>query len=198
MADSQTGRYDFILGRDFLHQVGLDMLFSKKVLRWDDLEIPMKVRGHWSDLKVKVFKDYLMESQVIRDLAEESYTTKIMDSKYEKQDLVEVVRQQTHLSKPQRELLLHLLMSHEGIFQGTLGVWPDSKNDLELVPGAKPYCARPYRIPHIHLETLRKELDRLVDIGVLGYGGSSEWGAPMFIISKKDGRVGMIADLWCL
>jgi hypothetical protein len=53
------------------------------------------------------------------------------------------------------------------------------------------------RIPHAHLETLKKEVWRLVEIGVLEVVDGSKagpWCAPSFIIPKKDGRVRFITD----
>jgi hypothetical protein len=39
---------------------------------------------------------------------------------------------------------------------------------LDLVKDAKPYhCQKSLRVPHIHMETLKKELYRLVEAGVL-------------------------------
>jgi hypothetical protein len=34
--------YDMILGRDFLREIKLDILFSEDVLRWNDMDIRMK------------------------------------------------------------------------------------------------------------------------------------------------------------
>jgi hypothetical protein len=42
--------------------------------------------------------------------------------------------------------------------------------------------------------TLKKELDRLVSVGVLKRVNCSEWGPPTFIIAKKDGTVQFISD----
>lgn len=69
---------------------------------------------------------------------------------------------------------------------------------MELNKDAVPYhCGKPIRIPHIHLETLKKEVDRLVKIGVLEVVDGSRagpWCAPSFIVPKKDGRVRFITD----
>ena len=51
-----------------------------------------------------------------------------------------------------------------------------------------------YPIPKIHENTLRLEVDRLVELGVLKRVNRSEWGAPTFIIPKKDGTVRFISD----
>ena len=38
---SDSDKYDFILGRDFQQDIGLDILNSKRKLAWDDIEIEM-------------------------------------------------------------------------------------------------------------------------------------------------------------
>ena len=51
-----------------------------------------------------------------------------------------------------------------------------------------------FPIPHIHLETLKKEVARLVKLGVLIKQPFSQWGAPTFIIPKKNGQVRVITN----
>ena len=57
---------------------------------------------------------------------------------------------------------------------------------------------RPYAVPKIHMDTFKKELDHLVELGVLSPQGMSEWALPSFIVPKKDGRVRWISDLRAL
>ena len=42
-------------------------------------------------------------------------------------------------------------------------------------------------VPRINKLTFKKELMRLVEIGVLERVQESEWGTPVFIIPKKEG-----------
>ena len=55
--------------------------------------------------------------------------------------------------------------------------------------------SRPYAVPHVHSETFKKELQHLINLGVLEPQGTSEWTSPTFIIPKKDGRVRWISNL---
>ncbi len=122
----------------------------------------------------------------------------IKDSKYEKQDLLRVSKDQKHLTQDQRNQLYAVLQKYQDLFEGTLGTWPDEEVTVELRKDAVPYhCGKPIRIPHIHWETLQKEVQRLVDIGVLEVVKGEKagpWCAPSFIIPKKDGRVRFITD----
>jgi hypothetical protein len=80
------------------------------------------------------------------------------------------------------------------LFDGTLGKWTGEPYHIELKPSAIPYHARPYPVPRIHEQTLRKEVDRLCRLGVLTRINHPEWGAPTFIIPKKDSSVRFISD----
>ena len=59
----------------------------------------------------------------------------------------------------------------------------------------EPRHFKPYPIPKIHLLTFKKELDHLVEIGVLEKAGMSACALPTFITPKKDGRVRWVSDL---
>ena len=45
---------------------------------------------------------------------------------------------------------------------------------------ANPICSRPYPVPKIHKEMLKKEVERLVLLGVLKLVNNLEWGGPSF------------------
>jgi hypothetical protein len=90
--------------------------------------------------------------------------------------------------------LFDLLDKYSDLFDGTLGKWNEEPVKLELKEGATPYHARPFPVPKCHAETLKMEVERLVEIGVLKKVNRSEWAAPSFIIPKKDGTVRFIND----
>ena len=46
------------------------------------------------------------------------------------------------------------------------------------------------------MKTFKKELDHLVELGILSPVRDTEWGLPTFIVPKKDGRVRWVSDMW--
>jgi hypothetical protein len=69
---------------------------------------------------------------------------------------------------------------------------------LELLPGAKPIHAKPYSIPRTQREVFQKELQWLVQLGVLSRVGWTKWASPSFIIPKKDWTICWISNFWQL
>jgi RNase H-like domain found in reverse transcriptase/Integrase zinc binding domain/Reverse transcriptase (RNA-dependent DNA polymerase) len=203
VSDKELGIYDFIFGRDYMKRYGIDLLFSEGVIQWDGMRMTMKEPKDllaMPRMEMENVEDEInfAEHDLRYDEWEVHTAQQILESKYEKQDLLRVAKDQSHLTKEQQELLHKVLAKYEDLFRGTLGEWPDEEISVELTPDAVPYhCGKPIRIPHVHLETLKKEVQRLVEIGVLEVVDGAKagpWCAPSFIIPKKDGRVRFITD----
>ena len=121
------------------------------------------------------------------------YASEILDAKYDKVLVDDVIDQLDHLDAQQKDDLKRVLNEHTKLFDGTLGVYPHRKFHIELVPEAVPKHSRPYAIPVIHLEAFKKEFIHLVKIGVLSPQGASEWASPTIIAPKKmAGSVGSV------
>ena len=119
---------------------------------------------------------------------------KILDSNYKAANLKDVVQATVHLNEQEREQLYKLLIKYKKIFDGTLGEWKTDPVDFELVDEAKPHSQRHYPVPHLYKETFKKELDRLVKLGVLEPVQQSEWGSPTFIVPKIEKTVRFVSD----
>lgn len=198
--------YDILMGADALKKSGIDLLYSIGMIEWYGNTIPMR------DAHETKRTDYIemMDSFHLQEEEEwlgydddyfDNYamsSANILDAKYDKVQIDDVVEEQTHLTDQQREDLRKLLMKYTKLFDGTLGVYPHKKFHIELEEGAKPVHARPYPVAKLHEETFKKELKHLCEIGVLAYQGPSEWASPTFIVPKKDGRVRWVSDLRAL
>ena len=181
------GAYDIIIGRDLMKFLGIDIKFSQMEIEWEGASIPFR---DVEELNKGLF--HANEPDSLLDEAER--IKKILDAKYEAADLEKVCQNQEHLSHDEQQKLFQLLRKYEQLFDGTLGKWTGSKVSLELAENAKPYHAKAFPVPRVHYETLRKEVERLCEIGVLKRVNRSQWAAPTFLIPKKDGSVRFISD----
>ena len=183
----QNSNYDIIFGRDILRELKIILDFNQNTVQREEVIIPMKPRDstYETHFAISDSKNVVQATRRIK---------KILDAKYEKANLKEITKQLNYLSKDEQKQLLKLLRKYEKMFDGTLGTYTGSDYKIELQEGVKPYHAKPFPIPRIHEETLRKEVDRLVEIGVLRRINHSEWAAPTFIIPKKNKTVRFISD----
>ena len=114
----------------------------------------------------------------------------ILDAKYEKADLAEIVSDNcNHLDSLQQAKLLGLLEKKDELFGGTLGDFQTDPVRFDLQLEAKPYNGRPFPVPHSRMAVFKKKVERLVDSGVLKRQSSSEWGSPAFITPKLNQTV---------
>ena len=125
----------------------------------------------------------------------DEYASSILDAEYEKVDVDGFSNEQSHLTEIKQEDLHVIFKIHEELFIGKLGYYPHRKFHIEIEQVSQPVHARAYPVPHIHKEKFKKELNHLVEIGVLEFQGASEWASPTFIQAKKDGRVFWIKNL---
>ena len=151
------------------------------------MEIPMKPENASPERSFHIKDSDAMDSATERIKG-------ILEAKYEAADLTKLAMDCDHLSVQQQKQLKQLFYKFEDLFDGTLGTWKGDPYNIELKADATPYHARAYPIPKIHEETLRMEVDRLINLGVLKKVNRSEWAAPTFIIPKKDGTVRFISD----
>ena len=196
--DNDNCKYDIIFGTDFLSKTGIKLDYETGQMKWFDNVLPMRPShglrsSDFNDMEEQYYIQ--LEDEILGEDWLQCYATEILDAKYEWTDVKDVVKGLTHLTQIQQNNLLDVLRKHASMFDGSLGVYPHKKFHIEIEPGAKPVYARPYPVPRIHLSTFKKELDHLVELGVLVPQNESEWASPTFIIPKKDGRVRWISDL---
>ena len=92
-----------------------------------------------------------------------------------------------HLILNERERLLHILEKIESMFDGTLDTWKTHPVNLDLKDDATPMCS--------HDSMFRKEVERIVKLGVLNDANDSELTAPSLVQYKtKTHRVRFLSD----
>jgi predicted aspartyl protease len=95
-ATSSASRYDMIIGRDLLQEIGFIIDFNDYTMTWDEATIPMKEYNSLPTLEaVDAYCDELFSSDVDHEVT--LRMTRILDAKYEKADLTRDPREREHL-----------------------------------------------------------------------------------------------------
>jgi hypothetical protein len=167
----QAPMYDFIIGKQTMHDLGVVLDFKEKTIQTDKILFPMRNITNLQ-LKPSITRALRHNTCLAQELISTRSTTKhvveILDAKYEKADLPAIVRENcSHIKASDREKLLSVLLKFKLLFDGTLGDWNLPPVSFELKEGMKPYHGRPYPIPHKHIAILMKKINWLCDIGVL-------------------------------
>ena len=117
---------------------------------------------------------------------------RILDTKYSKADLKTIAESSTRLDHQEINDLYTLLKKYESLFDGNLGTWHGTPYYIKLKPDAEPYHGKHFPSPRIHELTYKQELDQLEAFKVIKKVNCSQWGAPTFLIPKKDSTVRLI------
>jgi hypothetical protein len=151
--DNDNVKYHIILGTNFLSKTGIKLNYSEGNMEWFDCSIPLCPPGGLDSKEFKAMEDMFhiqVEDKIFGGDWLECFATEVLDAKYEKTDVAEVVKGLTHLNAHQKADLLWLLQENNKMFDGTLGVYPHKKVHIDIDPNAKPVHFRPYPVPQIH------------------------------------------------
>ena len=86
------------------------------------------------------------------------------------------------------------LLKYPKLFDGKLRKYEEWLFHINVNPDAKPIAKRACPVPRKQWEVFKRELDHLVELGVLSPAGASEWQLSSFIIPKANGTVRWISD----
>jgi hypothetical protein len=186
ITDTLVG-YDMIIGHDILEDLGVVIDFNQKVSIWGHCECPFK--AHDATVKTSYFVEEPKAVQHATDRIK-----KILDANYEKADPHEIAAAQDHLTPQQQEQLEELLHKYESLTDGTLGQWVGDPYEIQLKPGAKPYHAKAFPVPHVYLDIFKHKIERYIKLGILKKVNHSEWAAPCYLIPKMDQTAHFIND----
>jgi hypothetical protein len=190
--------YDLIIGKQTMHELGVVLDFKEKTMKIDEILLPMRNIANLQ-LKPRITRalreNTCFAQEPISTCSATKRVVEILDAKYEKSDLLAIVRENCScLKASDREKLLSVLLKFKPLFDGRLGDWNLPSVSFELKEGMKPYHGSPDPIPHKHKAILMKEIKHLCNIGVLEWQPSSRWALPTFITPKKDSTVRTISD----
>jgi hypothetical protein len=186
-------KYDFILGRDLLTELSIDIRYSTAQFVWENIIGDMVPRNYWTEQKIRnIAKTWNVNKR--EHNVEELHLAEILPADYKPLDINEVVQKQTHLCSDERDELLQALKDFQELFQGKPGEYKGKPIELELLSNTKPFYAKPFSIPKAYQQITKDEISRLENIGILTKVPSSEWAAPTFVIPKKNKTVRLITD----
>ena len=192
-ADQPPPVYDLIVGVKSLANMGVVLDFADGMLTIDQVTLPMKDFSNLDMKSIRAQFRELLEPVSMREATNRA--VKILDANYKKANLPDIIANSCeHLDPSQQKDLLKLLSEFEELFDGTLGDWKTDPVGFKLKPGAKPYHSKPYPVPRVHLETLKKEIKRLCELGVLKKQPETPYGLPTFVIPKKDETVRVVTN----
>jgi len=68
--------------------------------------------------------------------------------------------------------------------------WYDRSTDTG---NASPIHHPPYRVPHVYRDSVKAELDKMLERGIIE-PSSSQWAAPLVLVKKKDSTLRLCVD----
>ena len=85
--DPKFAQYDMIIGDDLMQELGIDLLYSKHLMVWENNEVAMKNRGLLKDTKMTqhIYRMHVEDSPIIQKA--EARKMKILDADYSAVDL---------------------------------------------------------------------------------------------------------------
>ena len=101
---------------------------------------------------------------------------------------------ESELTDQQRSAVISLLARYEDMLDGRLGFTSLVQHHIDT-GDAPPTRSAARRVPPFLQEKVKAELDRMVKAGILEENFGSSWGAPICVVTKKDGSVRICADL---
>jgi Reverse transcriptase (RNA-dependent DNA polymerase) len=99
----------------------------------------------------------------------------------------------THLLPHEREKVFRVLGKHRSMWDGHLGHVHSTSHRIDLVPGAKPIHAQPYRAGPRAREAESAEGQRMLKARVIE-PANSDWASPVVLLPKPDGSMRFCID----
>ena len=103
--DNDNVKYNIILGTNFLSKTAIKLNYSEGNMEWFDCSIPLCLPGGLDSKEFDTMEDMFhiqVKDKIFGEDWLECFATEILDAKYEKTDVAEVVKGVTHLNAHQK------------------------------------------------------------------------------------------------
>ncbi|XP_036340172.1 uncharacterized protein LOC118749483 [Rhagoletis pomonella] len=80
------------------------------------------------------------------------------------------------------------------VFEERVGCVPEIEITLQLRKGSKPVFYKEREVPYALRDSVEKELEELEASGIISKCERSDWGSPLVIVPKPDGKVRLCVD----
>ncbi len=107
--DNDNVKNNIILGTNFLSKTGIKLNYSEGNMEWFDCSVPLCPPGDLGSKEFDAMKDLFhiqVEDKIFGEDWLECFATEILDAKYERTDVAEVVKGPTHLNAHQKADML--------------------------------------------------------------------------------------------
>jgi hypothetical protein len=193
----QKQQYDMIIGNDLLWNMGINILYNEQQIQWNGDSIPLKSVGMLQSKDVcSMLYSIHTDCPLIKEA--EDRQNKMLDADYSKVDISKMINNLEISDTSKSKLFKCLRRFENGLFGGGLGRLKNMKPArIKLKPGAIPYKGRYYNLPKAYETVAKKEIERLVSIGVLKrlpWNDDSPWASPSFGVPKKTGDIRIVTD----
>jgi len=136
------------MGRKLLCKLAIKIDSGENTVTWDNASIPMKnyetLQQQLNKTTAFLWSEETHETKALKTTSDR--IKRILEAKYDKANLQEVVTDCDYLTIEEQEKLLQVLQKHEHLFDGTLGSWDTHPYNIELKPDATPYHAHAFPI----------------------------------------------------
>ena len=88
----------------------------------------------------------------------------------------------------------NLCKKYSEIFEAGLGTCSSFKATLYLKKDFRPKFFKPRPIPFAHYNSVKLEIERLLDAGIIKSVKTSQWAAPIVVVPKPNGKIRICGD----